>query len=69
MKATIDIKTPAGQSLEGFPLEAEEYSQSKDIEVAISGGCVYVSDSGGNKETVHPKLHKGDTITIRIEEE
>lgn len=62
MKATIDIKTPAGQSLEGFPvILAEPDCPRPSIDAVIS--MVYYDLDNGNHE-----LHKGDTITIRIEE-
>lgn len=62
MKATIDIKTPSGQSLEWFPRTIAYVSNSQlyaILEIAFNdeldreGSCT---------------LHKGDTITIRIEE-
>lgn len=64
MNAKIDIKTPAGKSLEGFPLEAFE-GNKYDIEVAISNSQFFLKDQAGVLD-IHPKLTKGDTITIEI---
>lgn len=66
MKATIDIKTPSGQSLEGFPTEFWEDAFG-DITIMLSNGYVIIKDTV--KLCKHrPKLNVGDTITIRIKE-
>lgn len=60
MNATIDIKTPAGKSLEGFP-QTESVVQ---IELDIRNSniaCIWINDKFKKLE-----LHKGDIITIEI---
>lgn len=62
MNARIDIRTPAGKSLEGFPqevlLKPESYTEN------IYGIMCNVKDYL-DMDYMH-ELHKGDTITIEI---
>lgn len=62
MNATIDIKTPAGQSLEGFPLNFEPQFMSFDLSINGDFGMTSIYFEGTNII----KLHPGDTITITI---
>lgn len=60
MNAKIDIKTPAGQSLEGFPQEFEFESSIED--------CLFASTMDTSYNALKSILHKGDKITIEITE-
>lgn len=65
MNAKIDIKTPAGKSLEGFPIEKEV----PRIEMGEEGTFDISETEGIGKMIVDycmVKLHPGDTITIEI---
>lgn len=59
MNVRIDIKTSAGQSLEGFPVEIkiEELYHADTI-------TTMAADTIEAKGLI--KLHSGDTITIKI---
>ena len=59
MKANIDIKTPAGKSLEGFPTEF----WFEDTLCSLNSA---MSDTGIDGNIKNPTLHKGDTITIKV---
>lgn len=61
MKATIDIKTPAGKSLEGFPKEFDDLDESTSAADYLFSWSDELSSHGTN-----PLLHPGDTITITI---
>lgn len=61
MNARIDIKTPAGKSLEGFPKEIT----SEPMELFCIAGTTFGHGSS-DKGTSQVTLHKGDTITIEI---
>lgn len=65
MKATIDIKTPAGKSLEGFPASVEHY-ELNTLEFTINSMGWIPNQFGA--WPIKTKLNKGDTITIKIEE-
>lgn len=58
MKARINITTPAGKSLEGFPiernLEERVYVVTEDLYLHLS------------RRTKPVSVHEGDTITIEI---
>lgn len=57
MNAIIDIQTPAGKSLEGFPTNLTNLPDETDD--LFVGNELYF-------QTVNVKLHPGDTITIKI---
>ena len=57
MNAIIDIQTPAGKSLEGFPLTLPlECAEIYQISYQFDNLC----------DTLDLTLHPGDTITIKI---
>lgn len=58
MKTRIDIKTPAGKSLEGFPKEIEGDKDENHL-WSIFHHLYY-------GETLNPALTKGDIITIEV---
>lgn len=60
MNATIDIKTPAGQSLEGFPVSP--FPDMETLEDVVNDLKTMLSV----KIISNPTLHKGDKITIEI---
>lgn len=60
MKAKINIKTPAGKSLEGFPFNFDQDETAFDFYDNI----ITVNHVAGDR--IHHKLHKGDTITIEV---
>lgn len=60
MDAIIDIKTPSGQSLEGFPVSSFPGMETledivNDLKTMLSVEIIS-----------NPNLHKGDKITIEI---
>lgn len=57
MNARIDIQTPAGQSLEGFPMTVE-----REVSMTLRG-VIYVINTS---PILSHELHKGDKITIEI---
>lgn len=59
MKYKINITTPAGKSLEGFPFEVEDVSAKETTTNTIFPNC-YME--------IEPPitLHTGDTITIEV---
>lgn len=59
MNARINITTPAGKSLEGFPVTIEVDSNSTRVQGLISE--LYYGDAMDNIV-----LNKGDIITIEI---
>lgn len=61
MNAKIDIKTPAGQSLEGFPQEIENFKGSSYVASMLD-----ITDISLATLKFNPSIHKGDTITIEI---
>lgn len=61
MTAKIDIKTPAGMSLEGFPLEFEVKNQGDLPDIVDS-----LIDEGIALRIGEPILHSGDIITIEV---
>lgn len=60
MTARIDIKTPAGKSLEGFPQQF--VSKATKIRGILDQTFIYLLDGA----KLNPELTKGDTITIEI---
>lgn len=60
MNATIDIKTPSGQSLEGFPVSS--FPDVETLEDIVNDLKTTLSV----KIISNPTLHKGDKITIEI---
>lgn len=62
MKATINITTPAGKSLEGFPL----LMNPVQCEFGVSEVYIFPPEEPNTYRKWN--LHKGDTITIKIEE-
>ncbi len=65
MNAKIDIITPAGKSLEGFPLDLE-YTQMYEQD-SLSLFCIIaLNKTLGNIKNV--KLHPGDKIIIEVME-
>jgi len=61
VQAIIDIKTPAGQSLEGFPLEVEH---GVYCDILATGQFIACNINGIQFKEV--TIHPGDTITIKI---
>lgn len=66
MNARIDIKTPAGKSLEGFPQNIGW--SDKLYGNSVSDIADFISDYAGNgKDSIpSPELNKGDIITIEV---
>lgn len=64
MNARINIKTPAGKSLEGFPQTHKIPLHSKSFDGAIA--YVYENMLSDTTSLPSPDLHKGDIITIEI---
>lgn len=64
MNAIIDIKTPAGQFLEGFPRTVSNTEYAENYQGLIAS----LDDEVGYSDNMppNPDLHKGDTITIKI---
>lgn len=60
MTAKIDIKTPAGKSLEGFPKNQSIVQIELDIRNS-NVACIWVNDMFKKLQ-----LNKGDTITIEV---
>lgn len=63
MKAKIDITTPAGKSLEGFPKELDETRLWPAFDVKECIIRLYTNEHSLDK---HIQLHPGDKITIEI---
>lgn len=63
MNAKIDIKTPAGKSLEGFPqeMQLENMANYHTLQAVIS----YIDNRLG-VSIANRMLNKGDIITIEI---
>jgi type II secretory pathway component GspD/PulD (secretin) len=62
MNANIDIKTPAGQSLEGFPIVNTNIEGDRLSNIVSEIEYMQV----GINCNINPQLHKGDKITIEI---
>lgn len=63
MNAKIDIKTPAGKSLEGFPVDLD-YTQMYPEDSLSLFAIIALNKTLGNIKNI--QVHKGDTITIEI---
>lgn len=63
MTAKIDIKTPAGKSLEGFPIEANPDNGTQQLFTLLPNNKVDVSTFSDDNII---QLHKGDIISIEI---
>lgn len=66
MNAKIDIKTPAGKSLEGFPFMVQSNKLTDIICGIMDNGQFFWDCVGIGQPDLNPTLHKGDTITIEI---
>lgn len=64
MNATIDIKTPAGQSLEGFPTYGDlDFGLGLDLNPQAN---LLLYDATGNSSISKTQLHPRDVVTITI---
>lgn len=64
MKALIDIKTPAGKSLEGFPI-VRAVSNENEAPYLTAIGELLVNSYQFVKYRV-PRVHNGHVITIQV---
>lgn len=57
MNAKIDIKTPAGKSLEGFPIEGDSEVQVTRLQIKDDGEINIIRNSGLFENERVMKLH------------
>jgi len=68
MTLLIDIQTPAGKSLEGFPVEEDKSVNAMQVFVKADGECNVTRYIDLWEQERVLNLHPGDTITIKVKD-